>query len=145
MKIRPATSQDLDVILQIENDTFDSPWTREHFLYELNENPFSFLFIAEENGYIVGYVDWWKTFEVGQLNNLAVVRPLRGKGIGRTLLSDTLRRMKEAGCERSILEVRVSNQTAIGLYTSMGYSKSHLKKQYYENGEDAWSMIKELI
>jgi ribosomal-protein-alanine N-acetyltransferase len=143
MIIRPATLLDLDAILQIENDTFDSPWTRDHFVYELQENPFSFVFIAEEKGYLVGYVDWWKTFEVGQLNNLAVVKALRGKGIGRTLLIDTLQRMIKAGCQRSVLEVRISNEAAISLYQSMGFEKSHLKKQYYENGEDAWAMIKE--
>ena len=143
MIIRPATLLDLDAILHIENDTFDSPWTRDHFVYELQENPFSFVFIAEEKGYLVGYVDWWKTFEVGQLNNLAVVNALRGKGIGRTLLIDTLQRMKKAGCQRSILEVRISNEPAISLYESVGFKKSHLKKQYYENGEDAWAMIKE--
>ncbi len=143
MIIRPATLLDLDAILQIENDTFDSPWTRDHFVYELQENPFSFVFIAEEKGYLVGYVDWWKTFEVGQLNNLAVVKALRGKGIGRTLLIDTLQRMIKAGCQRSVLEVRISNKPAISLYQSMGFEKSHLKKQYYENDEDAWAMIKE--
>ena len=143
MIIRPATLLDLDAILQIENDTFDSPWTRDHFVYELQENPFSFVFIAEEKGYLVGYVDWWKTFEVGQLNNLAVVKALRGKGIGRTLLIDALQCMIKAGCQRSVLEVRISNKPAISLYQSMGFEKSHLKKQYYENGEDAWAMIKE--
>lgn len=145
MIIRPANHADLDTILRIEMETFDSPWTRDHFVYELDQNPFSFVFVAEEKGYVVGYVDWWKTFEVGQLNNLAVAKPLRGKGIGRTLLMDTLVRMKEASCERSILEVRISNTSAIQLYESVGYIKSHLKKQYYENGEDAWAMIKEFV
>lgn len=144
MIIRPATKDDLPAILRIESVTFDAPWTKAHFLYELEKNPFSFLFVAVEEGHLVGYVDWWKTFEVGQLNNLAVAGPLRGKGIGRILLKDTLQRMKEAGCETAMLEVRVSNKAAIALYQSEGFQNSHRKPHYYENGEDAWAMIKTL-
>lgn len=140
MIIRPVTKKDLPAILEIEKASFSSPWHEDHFLYELQKNPYAFVFAAIEENVLIGYVDWWHTFEVGQLNNLAVHPALRGKGIGKMLLIDTLNRMKQAGCQRCVLEVRVHNEVAIHLYEQHGFKKTHMKKQYYENGEDAWAM-----
>ncbi len=140
MIIRPATERDLPAILAIENVSFDSPWTDDHFRYELFQNPFAFVFVAEEDEHLVGYIDWWVTFEVGQVNNLAVLPKLRGKGIGKTMMQDVLKRFKDAQCERVTLEVRIHNEAAIALYERLGFQKRHLKKNYYENGDDAWAM-----
>jgi [ribosomal protein S18]-alanine N-acetyltransferase len=140
MIIRPATERDLPAILAIENVSFDAPWTDEHFRYELVQNPFAFVFVAVEDDLLLGYIDWWITFEVGQVNNLAVHPNLRGKGIGKTLMEDVLKRFKDAQCERVTLEVRLHNEAAITLYERLGFQKRHLKKNYYENGDDAWAM-----
>ena len=140
MIIRPATERDLPAMLAIENVCFDAPWTNDHFRYELFQNPYAFVFVAELDAHILGYIDWWITFEVGQVNNLAVHPNVRGKGIGKTLLQDVLKRFKDAQCERVTLEVRVHNDPAIKLYEQFGFQKLHLKKNYYENGEDAWAM-----
>jgi ribosomal-protein-alanine N-acetyltransferase len=140
MIIRPATDMDLSAIIAIENVSFDAPWTLDHFRYELHQNPFSFVFVAVEEDQLLGYIDWWITFEIGQVNNLAVHPNLRGKGIGNLLLRDALTRFNEAQCERVVLEVRVSNFEAISLYERVGFKKRHVKEHYYENGEDAWAM-----
>ena len=41
------------------------------------------------------------------------------------------------------LEVRVSNDSAIALYESLGFIKVAKRKQYYQDGEDAHLMILE--
>ncbi len=140
MIIRPALDQDIPAILAIENVSFDAPWTDDHFRYELHQNPFAFVFVAVEDDHLLGYIDWWITFEVGQVNNLAVHPNLRGKGIAKTMMQDVLNRFKDAQCERVTLEVRVGNDRAITLYERLGFEKRHLKKHYYENGDDAWAM-----
>ena len=59
-------------------------------------------------------------------------------------MADAERRMRLAECENSTLEVRVSNTVAINLYKSFGYEIVTTRKRYYENGEDAYLMLKEL-
>jgi ribosomal-protein-alanine N-acetyltransferase len=140
MIIRPATTQDLDAILKIEEVCFQFPWTRQHFLYELTDNPFSFVFVAEVQATIVGYIDWWITFHQGQINNLAVLPQLRHKKIGQTLLNDAISRLNKANCLTITLEVAMSNIAAIKLYQKVGFKTIHTKKKYYENGEDALAM-----
>lgn len=140
MNIRKATILDLPSIIAIEKSSYADPWTEAHFNYELLENPFASFFVAEEKNHIIGYIDVWKTFEIGQINNLAVVTPLRGKGIGRILMLEAIKYLISSGCTHLTLEVRVSNTVAINLYTSLGFKTLLTKLKYYQDGEDAFFM-----
>lgn len=140
MIIRIATMKDIPSIYAIERTTFIDPWTIDHFIYELNDNPFATFYVAEEQNIIVGYVDFWKTFEIGQINNLAVITPLRGKGIGKILINEAIQYLTESGCTHITLEVRVSNIVAIKLYHTLGFITLLTKPKYYQNGEDAYFM-----
>ncbi len=144
MIIRPATQTDLKAILTIEQQTFISPWTEAHFLYELTGNPYASLLVAEVDTLLVGYVDFWITFQQAQINNLAVLPSLKRKKIGTTLLVDALDRIHQSGCHHVTLEVRVSNLAAQQLYQQHGFKIIVTKKHYYENGEDAYLMEKTL-
>ncbi|OBX34111.1 hypothetical protein A8U91_03156 [Halomonas elongata] len=50
----------------------------------------------------------------------------------------------ERGCDRLVLEVRVDNPVALGLYHSEGFRPDAWLTDYYEDGCAAWRMIKEL-
>lgn len=140
MNIRKATIKDIPSIYAIEKITFIDPWTVEHFMYELVDNPFAFFYVAEEQGVIIGYIDFWKTFEIGQINNLAVVTPLRGKGIGKILMQEAIKYLSKHECTHITLEVRMSNTVAIQLYHRLGFITLLTKPKYYQNGEDAYFM-----
>ena len=49
---------------------------------------------------------------------------------------------KKNECFSVTLEVRVSNDPAISLYTKRGFTKVCVKKGYYQDGEDAYYMMK---
>ncbi len=142
--IRKVTENDLDEILQIEQELFRGPWKREDFLYELDGNPYAVFAVLEEDGEIAGYADWWIMFEQAQLANIAVRKKYQKKGFGRLLLDEALRSAESHGCENMTLEVRVSNEAAIRLYENSGFIIANKRKNYYEDGEDAWLMIKPL-
>ncbi len=143
MKIRPMTEQDLEKVLQIENESFISPWNLKQFQYELNDNPYAILLVADYEGVICGFIDFWITFDVAQLNQIAVLPSLRQKGIGTVLLQDMLNRV-EPLVNKITLEVRIHNENAWKLYEKMGFKKELVKKSYYDNGDDAIFMIKEV-
>ena len=137
---------DLPIVLELEEQLFTSTWKMDDFLYEMNENPFSQMFVWEEDSEIVGYMGIWIIFEQAQLTNLAVNKKYQGKGYGRKLLEMGISLCQDAGCEIMTLEVRQSNVVAKSLYQSCGFEKVSVKKDYYQdNHEDADVMMKGLI
>ncbi len=46
---------------------------------------------------------------------------LRGRGLGRDVLRRTCSRLRAAGATAVGLEVAVDNESALGLYTSLGF------------------------
>ena len=52
-----------------------------------------------------------------------------------------MRRANENGCENVSLEVRVNNDPAIRLYRNFGFIDAAIRKNYYENGDDAILMV----
>lgn len=144
MLIRPMKEEDLEKVLEIENSSFISPWTKEQFLYELNDNPYAVLMVADYQGVICGFIDFWITFDVAQLNQIAVHQALRRKGIGEVMMSDMINRVSEQEVTKITLEVRTHNDKAIALYKKHGFKEELIKKHYYDNGDDAIFMIKEI-
>ena len=66
------------------------------------------------------------------------------------ILSYIIEKFIETADEKDMLgvtlEVRVSNEKAIGLYKKFGFSLAGIRKEYYEdNKEDAYIMWKYLI
>ena len=144
MIVRPFQLDDINHVLALEAESFKQPWRYEHFVYDFKDNPYAFIFIAEQNGMMLGYIDFWIMFEEATINKIAVLPNLRERSIGSTLLEDGLKRMRIGGVVRVSLEVRVSNQTAIDFYSKRGFRVLLRKSQYYQDGEDAFYMVQDL-
>ncbi|MDY3234493.1 MAG: ribosomal protein S18-alanine N-acetyltransferase [Erysipelotrichaceae bacterium] len=141
--IRAAEDQDLDRIAELENVLFaDSPWPWKEFEHELHENPFAILLVDEEEGRVVGYLDYWILYEQAQAATIGVDPEYQNRGIGSALLSYAEKDAADQGCETFSLEVRVSNAPARHLYEKHGFIQVNIRKGYYENGEDAYLMVK---
>jgi ribosomal-protein-alanine N-acetyltransferase len=135
--ICPMTEDDLDAVLSIERASFPRPWTREHFLQEL-ESPTSFPLSAfTPDGSLAGYICPMLVLDEGQILDVAVRPDLRGTGLGRLLVGKSLLEFRERSAEYVGLEVRVSNRPAIALYSALGFRETGLRKNYYHDGEDA--------
>ena len=143
MIVRTWEEKDIPQIADIENSSFADPWT-EGMLKDTLRFPVYHTFLAEEGGQECGYGCLILLFEDAELANIAVAPTHRGKGIGKLLLEKMHDYAKTFGAERMLLEVRVSNQSAIGLYEKYGYEKYGLRENYYPDGEDAHLMQKSL-
>jgi ribosomal-protein-alanine N-acetyltransferase len=138
--ICPMSESDLDGVLAIENDSFPRPWTRTHFLAEL-EAAHSFPLVAlGKDGTVIGYICPMLVLDEGHILDVAVHHNQRGKGIGKMLVERILLDCRERGAAFVSLEVRLSNLSAIGLYRQFGFMEIGRRKAYYENGEDALLM-----
>jgi ribosomal protein S18 acetylase RimI-like enzyme len=61
------------------------------------------------------------TADMGYLQRLAVDPDVEGKGIGRTLVLDGLRWVKENGAMQAVVNTQVENDRALSLYRSVGF------------------------
>ncbi|MGI6689510.1 MAG: ribosomal protein S18-alanine N-acetyltransferase [Christensenellales bacterium] len=140
VSLRRMTALDVDRVHLIACETFSSPWPRSSFMYEVTENPVARYLVAEEEGQVIGFAGVHLVLDEGQITNIAVRAPHRGRGIGRRLVSALMQYAANLGARYLTLEVRQSNQTAIGLYESLGFICVFTRQRYYENGEDALLM-----
>ena len=136
------TEADLDQVMELEKAIFPSPWRRSFFLSDLNRSQ-GLSIVAEDEGVILGYAVAWGTEET-HLANLAVTEYERGKGIGGRMLDEVIAFARRSKAESIYLEVRVSNTIARKFYAERGFVPTYTRKGYYENGEDAVIMEREV-
>ncbi|MFA7032702.1 MAG: ribosomal protein S18-alanine N-acetyltransferase [Bacilli bacterium] len=148
--VRPANKKDLPAILEIENLTFISPWREEDFLYELKENPVSNLWVIEleiesqELKSVLGFCDYWETFDSATICKIAVHPEMQRKDLGSAMMDEIINDCIAKKILTLTLEVRVSNTKAIQFYEKHGFKKIVVKPHYYNNGEDAYYMLLEV-
>ncbi|MGC8768898.1 ribosomal protein S18-alanine N-acetyltransferase [Calditerrivibrio sp.] len=140
--IRKAVEEDLMEILEIEKELYDSPWSYESFLHELNNDVTKF-FIYEED-IIKGYLIYWEIYNDSKMLNelevvnIAVKKDCQSKGIGRRLLNYMIENsLKPFVC---FLDVRIDNLPAIHLYKSLGFEVIGKRKNFYGLNKDAYTM-----
>jgi ribosomal-protein-alanine N-acetyltransferase len=141
LKIRGFKQGDLAELSSIEKASFKDPYPSTLILTLSRLSPQYFL-VAEVSGKPVGYISALaQTKGVAHLFSLAVHPQYRKLGVARSLLKALISRLRAGGFTRLILEVRISNRPAITLYKSLGFKPAGRIPSYYENGEDAQTMI----
>ena len=142
MRTRFAEEKDLPAMAEIERRCFHTPWSEESLRDDLTGNPLSVYIVLEaESGDIAGYMSLWRILDEGHINNVAVLPEYRRRGGASEMLEFMLEYSEKNGISSHTLEVRVSNEGAIGLYRKFGFKEAGVRKGYYEdNGEDALIM-----
>ena len=140
--IRELEQSDLDKVMEIENFCFVAPWKLEDIKRELEDNQFANLLVATINGKVVGYVDYWITFESATICQIAVHPNYQRNAIGSKLLEEVLKDCYANKVLNITLEVRESNLKGINFYTKHGFNQVLVKPNYYSNGENAIYMLR---
>jgi ribosomal-protein-alanine N-acetyltransferase len=150
-RVREFNLKDLEHVMQINAaclpENYSSYFYRD--LYQRYPETFR---VAEVEGTVQGYImcrierGWSK---IGKLTparlchivSIAVMENYRRRGIGRKLIVEAMRKGRDVyGASEGYLEVRISNDAAIGLYDVLGFKKVKRNYGYYMDGEDAWVM-----
>lgn len=146
IRIREMRPGDLDEVMAIEEVSFPTPWTRKLFEEEIDRG-FSDALVAvpAEGAGVLGYSICWTVADESHLLNIAVRPDARGRGVGRALLVECIRRGARAGAGRIHLEVRAGNVPAIRMYEREGFFFQGIRRGYYtDTGEDAVLYSREL-
>jgi [ribosomal protein S18]-alanine N-acetyltransferase len=152
LRIRPMVPPDMREVLAIEDGSFRSPWTEEMFLGELARGEVTRALVLEEREpeegpevwALRGFVLAWLVEDELHINNVAVSPLHRNRGLARALLERLLADSREDGAHWATLEVRAGNLAAIALYTGFGFGLEGRRKAYYDDGEDALILTREL-
>lgn len=133
MLIRRMTVSDAAKVAAIEAENFSQPWSENAFIKAL-ESPDNILVVAQDetDEEIVGYICMYVALDEGEITNVAVAGRCRQKGIGRQLMSAVFEEAAVHGVNRIVLEVRISNMAAIGLYKKMGFVELGIRKGFYD-------------
>lgn len=142
--IRQMQEKDTKAAAKLEQEIFSQPWSENGFLDALKTNKALFL-VAENQQEIVGYIGMYYCFDEGEITNVAVAEQQRCHGIGMLLLSEMLKKAQKKGVSKIVLEVRISNYSAIRLYERCGFKNCGVRKGFYDfPKEDAFIMICEI-
>jgi ribosomal-protein-alanine N-acetyltransferase len=110
--------------------------------YEFVENPFSIIYLYFIDDNLVGYLDYWVTFDSATIFRVGVDENVQKQGIGSKLMNKMIEDIKDNYEEVFFisLEVRKSNIKAQKLYSKFDFFEYTTKQNYYEDGEDALLM-----
>ena len=131
--IRRASLEDMEEVVNIENSSFDDPWSRELFLNDLYSDHADFL-VYEKGGKVVGFIVCYVVMDEVEIANIAVSPICRRENIGRQLLDKII--SSHPGCT-FYLEVLHTNSGAIAFYKNFGFEIVGLRKNYYGKDKDA--------
>lgn len=100
--------------------------------------------VAIEGARIVGFCLYAVRGEFIQIAKLAVLPERQGHGVGTALLCRFERTLRVSGRSFARLNVRTSNERAVGLYRRLGWQTLRTAKDHYGPGDDALVMILEV-
>lgn len=129
-----AVLDDASSIAEIEAECFSDAWSENAVKIQIERKQIT---VYKENGNLLGYCIFMTAADEGEILRIAVKPDARKCGIGRKLLDGAVKIMASRGASEIFLEVRASNKDAISLYEKFGFIKTGIRKNYYENKEDA--------
>ena len=154
-EVRKFALEDLGSVMRINRDCLPENYTDYFFVDLFKRYPETFI-VAERDGEVVGYI--MCRIEVGLSNfglggivkkghvvSIAVLPEHRRKGIGDAIIKKSMEKMQKTyNAKQCYLEVRITNEPAIGMYKKLGFEATRTIKGYYADGEDAYVMTKKL-
>lgn len=151
--VREVREDEIREVIEINRKCLPENYSPDYFYYHLRE--FGELFLVaslekSEKNSIVGYsmsrIEFglsnfsFSFTKKGHIISIAVLNEYRKKGIGYSLMKETLERMRKMGAKEAYLEVRVTNYPAINLYKKLNFVVVNRIEGYYSDGEDAFVM-----
>jgi ribosomal-protein-alanine N-acetyltransferase len=148
IKTRKMLIEDLDRVMEIEQQSFSVPWSRESMEYELlsnNHSTYICAFPEEAVSNLFGYAGMWIVEDFAQIMSIAVDNFNRRQGVGDILLTTLIQIAEIDGVKEISLEVRESNEAAKALYAKHGFRQVGIRKNYYNYPtEDAVILLKKV-
>ena len=126
----------INSIIDIEQESYRNPWTRDHFKNDVNHNnSINYIYIVnnELKGYLFGYL--FK--DEYHLNKITVKKEFRQRRIGKLLFLHCFKELLNKDVKCIQLEVSSLNLTAQKFYKDLNFTQDGLRRDYYSENEHA--------
>lgn len=135
--LRDLEWTDLAPLAELEQQLFaDDAWTEATWWTELAGRPRrDYVVAVTPDGTISGYAGLDVSGDVADVMTIATAPGHQGRGIGRVLLDELVRRATAHGVEALLLEVRADNDAARRLYDRAGFEVISVRRRYYQPGD----------
>ena len=138
--IREICESDAKLLASAKKE-FSDAWNEEMILSAFRGGRFFGLVDEEKDGF--SFITYSLSIDTADIEDVFTSASLRRQGKAKNLLKLALEKIKGAGKERVLLEVKSTNLSAQKLYESFGFKVISVRKNYYPDG-DAFVMEKEL-
>jgi len=152
--LRVFAPADIESVVNINRVCLPENYAPYFFLDTFNSSPQTFI-VAESQGRVIGYImcriehgfsDVRKLHfaKKGHIISVAVLPEFRRRNIGCGLVERALSALSDISADECFLEVRISNEPAIGLYRKLGFEATRTIPRYYYDGSDAYVMTRSI-
>ena len=138
-QIRLAQTDDLDLLVALERACLPDAWQRNTLQSVLNEARYLIL-IVEDFGYLIG----WSAAGVAEIERVGVLPARRSHGVATALVREAIEAFANRDAREVWLEVRAGNGAARALYRKCAFEENGVRRNYYDDGEDAILMKRAL-
>jgi ribosomal-protein-alanine N-acetyltransferase len=165
-RVEKMRIQDIPQVVDIERQSFPSPWPARAYRYEVTQNRLAHYYVAtsqippeaqkqtgeepgllgrlqtwtrrddEDHRHVVGYCGFWVVAQEAHISTIAVEPRYRRQGIAQLLLVTVIEKAMEMDATLVSLEVRVSNLAAQNLYRKYGFKKVGRRPRYYSDNRE---------
>ena len=144
--VSKLTLRDIPEVLAISVECGLCLWSADAYRAELVREDSIMLKLCGPDDVPLGFAVG-RIFEYGsdeftvELTNIGLRQAVRGQGLGSILLKSFLSCCLTSGADFVILEVRISNRSAIGFYEKFGFVQTGRRRGFYADPlEDALTM-----
>lgn len=135
--LRDLEWTDLARLAGLEQQLFaDDAWSEATWWSELAGRPRrDYVVATTSDGTVVGYAGLDVSGDVADVMTIATAPDQQGRGTGRLLLAELVRRATVRGVGAVLLEVRADNDAARSLYDRAGFEVISVRRRYYQPGD----------
>ena len=134
IRIRPATADDIPLIMAIERQAAGAAhWSEKEYGRILTTD---LLMLAETEGEVAAFICAKHAAGEWELENIAVAPAFQRRGVAGKLLKVLIDHMRQNHASTVFLEVRESNLPARRFYEKQGFNEVGRRRQYYHRPDE---------
>lgn len=149
IEIADVSAGDASRMATVHGEAFDRGWSEDEMVSLLSGRGVFALGLWRKppigRRHLAGFALLRVAAGEAEVLTVAVRQDERGRGYGRRLMEEALRRLYRDRIETCYLEVDPGNRAAVGLYRSLGFEPFRERKRYYGDSRTALVMRLDMV
>lgn len=136
-QIRWLIRRDMPSVLDIENQSFDTPWNEENFLQVLRQRSCIGMVAVDNKCRILAFMVYELHQSMIQVLDFAVHPDHRLQGVGKSMIARVKDKLSQQRRREIMLAIRETNLDAQLFFSKQDFRAERVIENYYENTNEA--------